>query len=121
MEDAGFISLLQFLEPGYIIPCRKTFANIVTSHHQSAKLKLKKHLAVADAVSITTEIWTSLATEACVTLTAHFVLHSFTLEACVLATKEFPEHHTGLNIARIIFCDKKRVLLKLMLNTKMWS
>ena len=102
VEDAGFISLLQFLEPGYTIPCRKTFANIVTNHHQSAKQKLKKHLAAADAVSVTTDIWTSLATEAYITLTAHFVSHSFTLEACVLATKEFPEHHTGLNIVEKI-------------------
>ena len=33
---------------------------------------------------------------------AHFVLQSFTLEACVLATKEFPLRHTGLNIVEKI-------------------
>ena len=43
-------------------------------------------------------IWTSLSTEAYITVTAHFIVPSFDSQACTLETKAFPERHTDLNI-----------------------
>ena len=97
VESPGFVSLMKYLEPGYTLPCRKTFTTLIRSH-QSAKLALKKYLEATSFISISTDIWTSLSTEAYITVTAHFILPSFDLQACVLETKVFPERHTGLNI-----------------------
>ena len=60
------------------------------------KLALKKYQEATSFISISTDICTSLSTETYITVTAHFILPSFDLQACVLETKVFPERHTGL-------------------------
>ena len=44
VESPGFVSSMKYLEPGYTLPCRKTFTTLIRSHYQSAKLALKKYL-----------------------------------------------------------------------------
>ena len=53
-------------------------------------------------LSLTTDIWTSSSTEAFLSLTYHFLTSQWEFVDCLLATKCFPEHHTGENISAII-------------------
>ena len=74
VECEGFRTLLSYLEPGYTLPSRKNFVSNINHKFETCKDKLKTHLeAEAPCVSITTDIWTSMATEAYMTVTVHYI------------------------------------------------
>lgn len=56
-------------------------------------------LKAASSVALTTDIWTSRATQAYITVTAYYISIDWKLLACVLETKGFPERHTGQAIS----------------------
>ena len=60
----------------------------------------------AKFITLTTDIWTSIATESYLTVTAH-IDSDWELQAFVLETIPFPDRHTGINIA-----DKLKGLVK---------
>ena len=101
VEGEGFQSLLAFLEPGYKIPSRKHFSKL---NHQLAKAKLCETIAAAGKIALTTDIWTSSATEAYLRVTAHYLSPTWDMCSSVLATQAFPEHHTGEAIAKELKC-----------------
>ena len=106
VECDGFRNLISYLEPGYALPCRKQFTADINLKHARCKEVLKERLKKeAQFISLTTDIWTSLATESYLTVTAHYIDRSWELQAFVLETLPFPERHTGVNIA-----DKLKVL-----------
>ena len=53
----------------------------------------------AKFITLTTDIWTSIATESYITVTAHYIDDNWELQAFVLETMPFPDRHTGINIA----------------------
>ena len=59
------------------------------------KLKLKS----ATSVSLTSDVWSSSATEGYITVTAHFLTNEWNMFSCVLETSGFQERHTSVNIA----------------------
>jgi len=64
------------------------------------KDKLKNHVeSEAPCVSITTDIWTSIATEAYMMVTDQYIDASLKIRNCMLQTVSFPERQTGVNIA----------------------
>ena len=60
---------------------------------------MKHRLQYCTACSLTTDIWSSCATEAYVTLTIHYLDDDWEMKAFVLETSGFPECHTSINIA----------------------
>ena len=56
-------------------------------------------LATVEHVAITTDIWTSLQTKAYCCMTIHYISKDWELKTSVIETFEFPEAHTGDNIA----------------------
>ena len=64
-----------------------------------AKEKLKRILAENKTkYSLTTDIWTSFANDAYISLTIHFIDECWEMKSYTLATYSFPEQHTGDNI-----------------------
>lgn len=54
-------------------------------------------------MSITTDIWTSMNTDSCITITAHFYpKESNQLKTVVLCTKKLEKNHTGSYLAEIL-------------------
>ena len=51
-------------------------------------------------MALTMDIWTSMATEAYMTVTAHYIDPNWKLQNFLLETLLFPERHTGVNIAQ---------------------
>ena len=88
MEGDGFKALLKFIEPGYKVPSATHITHVVQ--------KLKED---ALSLAITSDIWTSCANDAYISLTAHFISADWQMVSCVLATSPFPEQHTGVNTA----------------------
>ena len=92
--------LLQLLEPGYVIPSTTHVASLLRKQHDDGEQEVKRLVARADYVALTTDIWTSKATQAYATTTAHFVDENWKLVSAVLETVHFPESHTGINISQ---------------------
>ncbi len=97
VEGQGFRELLAFFEPGYNPP---SAAALVRRKHLIAQQQLKDKLGKEVlVVAFTTDIWTSIATEAYVTVTCHYVSCGWQMKAFVSSTRAFPVRHTGVEIA----------------------
>lgn len=100
VEGAGFLQLMNYLEPAYKVPSAMHISTLVRHKHEAARQKLKAILeSKASNVSLTTDIWTSIATEAYVTVSGHFISPDWDMYSVVLTTCAFPERHTGIEIS----------------------
>ena len=97
VKGKGFKRLIKCLEPLYKVPSRTHVTTVCHRKSESLKEKLLASLSSVDNVSLTTDIWTSRATQAFLTITAHFLV-DWKLESKVPSTAEIPEQHTGINI-----------------------
>ena len=98
-EGEGLCSIVTFLQPGYRLPSRKYITTVLKRKHDVGKEQLKKNLKKAFSVSLTTDIWSSLATEGYITVSAHYLTPDWDMCSYVLETSGFPERHIGDNIA----------------------
>lgn len=95
----GFRNLLGYLEPAYKVPSRQHITSLIHRKHDAAKKLLCTTLKEASSVALSTDIWTSMATEAYITVTAHYISTNWELFSFVLETKSFPERHSGKAIS----------------------
>jgi BED zinc finger len=109
VEGEGFRELMAYVEPAYQVPCAKTVKRRLKNLHDAAKNKVREFLEQTPTVALTTDCWTSGATENYIALTAHYICQkSFTMASWVLTTQEFEGRHTGVNIReklQEIMCD----------------
>ena len=70
--------------------------------YEKEKQKIQQHLDGVKWYAITTDTWTSRAKQAFSAITVHYVTNEFKLQSHLLETREFPESHTGVNIAQEI-------------------
>lgn len=106
LDDIGFIELIGHIQPNYLIPSRRYFAEVLLPRtYNEIKAGLKEDLLATNApfVSFTSDIWTSQhANEAFVSLSAHWIDPEFQRKNAGLHAKHFPGSHTGENIERMI-------------------
>ncbi|XP_076135696.1 E3 SUMO-protein ligase ZBED1-like [Alosa pseudoharengus] len=103
VENDGFCDLVNELEPRYKIPRRQHFSEKrIPKLYIKTKDDLKERLLRAERVAITTDAWTSCATDSYVTITVHYVTSDWELESHVLQTRVFNESHTGKNIGALL-------------------
>ena len=98
VDGCGFNKLLTCLEPGYTVPSRTFVMNSLKQQYSIMKQKVQESLSIRN-LAITTDIWTSRATAAYMTITAHYNSDEWKIEINVLCTSEMAERHTGANIA----------------------
>ncbi len=60
--------------------------------------KIKAELETIDFIACTGDFWTSIANQAYMGITAHYVTEEFEPKQVLLAFKPFPEDKTGMNI-----------------------
>ena len=99
VEGDGFIELINFLEPEYVIPCRATITKRIEKRYKDLSRNLKKKLSTADRVALTTDGWTALTTESYVTITCHHIDQEWALHSDVLLTQAVSVRHTAENLA----------------------
>ena len=105
VEDRGFRRFCNKLQPRYCLPSRTHLRNKVTKNiYEETRGKVLSELENAKFVSLTTDAWTSRATENYVTVTAHFLDETWKLKTYVLETKEMGENHTADNLADCLLC-----------------
>ena len=96
VECTGFKCLINYLEPGYRVPSAVHITSCLETKY--AKSTVIEMLKEPSHIALTTDIWTSVATQAYITVTAHFVSSTWELKTCLLQTMNFPENHTAQNI-----------------------
>ena len=89
--------MLYKFEPGYCVPSHTFVASLLRKKHVEGQIRLKALLEPIEAVSLTTDLWTSKALNGYLTVTAHFVSSDWKLASCVLATSCFTQHRTATN------------------------
>ena len=102
VRDRGLKELLNFLEPNYQVPSTTHVSTLIRKTFEDGKAALTARLSGASSVALTTDIWTSKATQAFATTTAHFLDADWNLVSCVLETIHFPGSHTGIRISEQI-------------------
>ncbi|XP_065096779.1 E3 SUMO-protein ligase ZBED1-like [Paramisgurnus dabryanus] len=89
------------LEPRYTIPCRTTMSARIVKLYDTTRENIK--IVLQDKkLALTTDGWTSVATHAYVTITAHFISDTWELENFVLCTKKLRGSHTAAHVAESI-------------------
>ncbi|KAH8304833.1 hypothetical protein KR059_011218, partial [Drosophila kikkawai] len=101
VEDTGFRDMLKAFDPRYKLPCRKTLKNVImVEQYVEKKVKVMEILKKIDFCAITTDIWTSVANEAFITVTCSFVTDDYVLQTAVFSTNKLrcETNHTAENI-----------------------
>lgn len=105
VENKGFQNMLNVLEPRYEIPWRTHFSmKIVPELYEQENIKIVAELSQASSVALTTDGWTSRATESYVTVTAHHTTEEWEMRSPVLQTR--PLSHTGTNLAQVLLGEQ---------------
>ena len=102
VRDRGLKELLNYLEPNYQLLSTTHVSALTRKTFEDGKATLRARLHGASSVALTTDIWTSKATQAFVMTTAHFIDGEWNLVSCVLETIHFPGSHTGIRISEQI-------------------
>lgn len=101
VEGEGFKDFLREIEPRYSIPSRTTVTKNIVKLYDTTRENVRQILSDKD-IALTTDGWTSLATNAYVTVTAHLISETWELNDFVLQTKELRSSHTAENVAECI-------------------
>ena len=89
-DSKGFVSLMNYLELAYKVPSPTHISKILRKKHEDGVAVLKKRMAnELGKCSLTTDIWTSCATEAYITVTLHGVFKDWSIQSFVLATHSY--------------------------------
>lgn len=99
VKGEGFRALLNYIETGYKIPSDTHIASVIQKKHEVGKRAMMQRLKNENAfTAFISDIWTSCANDAYISLSAHFIDSDWQLVSCVLRSSPFPGNHTGSHI-----------------------
>ena len=101
VANAGFLAYSRALNPDYKVPCPTTVAKYVKALYNELKPKVMEEMS-GQQVALTTDLWTSMATDSYITITCHFVSNSWEMRNLAVATRPFDTQHSGDNIRTIL-------------------
>ena len=103
VDNTGFERLINLLEPRYKLPSRCYFAEVaIPDIYKEVKDKVQDFLQHQEYLSCTTDLWSSVAQDSMLSLTAHCISSDFNPKLFVLQSVEFNGSHTGEKIANLI-------------------
>ncbi|KAF0040464.1 hypothetical protein F2P81_006362 [Scophthalmus maximus] len=89
------------LEPRYEIPsCTNVSSKIMPDIYEQEKMAIVNNLSKATSVALTTDGWTSRATESSLSVTAHYITAEWEMQSLVLQTRPLYESRTGTSLAQ---------------------
>ncbi|CAH0560585.1 unnamed protein product [Brassicogethes aeneus] len=98
VENGGFKQLLSYLAPWYKIPVKKTIKLRIDALYDIEKKKIMKDMSTIDDIALTTDCWSSRATESYITFTAHYITPEWKHFASNITTEHMEERHTIANL-----------------------
>ncbi|CAC5402662.1 unnamed protein product [Mytilus coruscus] len=109
VEGDGFFNLMNIVAPEYKVPTRNTIKSRIAKLYDEQKKRLISEISSAKSASLTTDTWTSTATESYIIVTEFHITDNWELKAYVLCTRAMPERHTGTTL--LINCNRLSVSL----------
>uniref|UniRef100_A0A8C9Z4Z2 BED-type domain-containing protein n=1 Tax=Sander lucioperca TaxID=283035 RepID=A0A8C9Z4Z2_SANLU len=100
-QGSGFKDFIHELEPRYTVRSRATITDRVVKLYDTTSDNIRQMIS-GKKIALTTDGWTSLATEAYVTVTAHFIDNDWELKDVILKMAEVQKSHTAENVAECI-------------------
>ena len=96
-----FRSMVNILTGGtYESPTRKYYTDtLLPKMMEDCTEQVKKEIEGINGIGLTTDAWTSLATESYITYTAHYITKEWEMKSRVLSTHSTEERHTADNLA----------------------
>ena len=79
VEGNGYQDVINILEPAYQILTRRTVTRLIETHYEERKQELLNKLATVASVAITTDCWTALTAENCLSI-RHFLMIKSTID-----------------------------------------
>ncbi len=101
VEGEGFRTLMEFEEPEFTVPSRKTIAARLEKLFDDNVRELRSQLASVGKIALTTHSWTALTTESYIMITCHYIV-DWEIHSAVLQTKAMLEQHTAENLANTL-------------------
>ncbi len=87
----------------YQLPSRPHFSQNVLPHlYSEVRAKLVEDLINAKFIALTTDGWTSRATQSFMTITAHYITDNWVIKNPVLQTRAVYESHTSDHLSEIL-------------------
>lgn len=103
VEDKGFVNFMRVLDFKYTAPSRRTLMRNHLPQLYASKQELLLHeLESIDHCCLTTDMWTSRATQGYLTVTCHYINEEMELKSAVLSTHHVEESHTSENLLSIM-------------------
>lgn len=101
VEDRGFRSYTQALDPTYVLPSRGTISKrMLPNLYEKVRAELKCKIKTAPAVCLTTDCWTSNTTTSYISVTCHYIDDDYKLQSNLLDCFVMTEQHTADNLAQ---------------------
>jgi hypothetical protein len=73
VEHSGFKNLMNLMESSYNVPFRKTIITRIQGQYNEKFDYIKEKLMTINAVSLSTDCWTSRNVDSYITITDHFI------------------------------------------------
>lgn len=100
VEDEGFRKMLNTFNPGYTLPSRTYFTRLMEKKYQDTFQGVKSAIKATNSkIALTADIWTSVATEAYLGITCHYIGDDWDMKSVCLTTMPLEDRHTASNIA----------------------
>lgn len=95
-DNPEFIKFIKLLNSNYTPPCRQTVRKTIMERYHHYKEIIKSILHDAPGmISLTSDIWTSMASDSYYGITAHFIDKDWQLQSIILDISSMPQPHTG--------------------------
>lgn len=98
-EHPAFQDMIATISRTAKVPTRREICSLLDDLEVAARAGLRKELK-GQFIAITSDAWTSAATEAFLSLTAHYIDEGFQMHTIPLECAAFPGSHTAENIKR---------------------
>lgn len=102
VSDPGFLSIMNICEKRYTVPHQLTIENHMVKLYDMNCTMLVEVLEHTKSVSLTTDCWTSFATDAYISITSHWLNSKWEQKSSVLQTRELKESHNSENLAKAL-------------------
>ena len=105
VDKPGFRTMLQKFNPRYQLPTCKHFTKVAIPRlvlEVRSNIECQIASRELEYFSATTDLWTSASGDPYITLTCHFIDHSWELKSLCLQTHYIPEDHTAENISEVL-------------------
>ena len=100
-EHKSFKEMIASISPSLKIPSRRELCDALDGLEEQARAAILEALQ-GQMLAITTDAWTSAATEAYLSLTVHYLDQAFNMQTLPLECTSFPGSHTGERIKQKI-------------------